>query len=48
VTMRKVATGVYRITVTLKSSRTGTLELRVSALDDGGRAQESYRYLPLH
>ena len=48
VTMRKVATGVYRITVTLKSSRTGTLKLRVSALDDGGRAQASYRYLPLH
>ncbi len=48
VTMRKIDTRVYRITVTLKSSRTGTLKLLVSALDDGGRAQASYRYLPLH
>ena len=48
VTMRKIDTRVYRITVTLKSSRTGTLKLRVSALDDGGRAQTSNRYLPLH
>ncbi len=48
VTMRKIDTRVYRITVTLKSSKTGTLKLRVSALDDGGRAQASYRYLPLH
>ena len=32
VTMRKIGTRVYRITVTLKSSRTGTLKLRVSAL----------------
>ena len=36
--MRKIDTRVYRITVTLKSSKTGTLELRVSALDDDGRA----------
>jgi flagellar hook assembly protein FlgD len=48
VTMRKIGTGVYRITVTLKSSRTGTLKLRVSAPDDGGRAQASYQSLPLH
>jgi flagellar hook assembly protein FlgD len=48
VTMRKIATRVYRITVTLKRSHTGTLKLRVSGLDDGGRAQASYRYLPLH
>ncbi len=48
VTMRKIGTRVYRITVTLRSSHTGTLKLRVSALDDGGRAQASYRYLPLH
>ena len=37
VTMRKIDTRVYRITVTLKSSKTGTLKLRVSAPDDGGR-----------
>jgi flagellar hook assembly protein FlgD len=48
VTMRKVSSGVYRATVTLRSSRTGTLKLRVSALDGGGRAQASYRYLALH
>jgi hypothetical protein len=48
VTMRKIDTRVYRIAVTLKSSRTGTLKLQVSALDEGARAQASYRYLPLH
>ncbi len=48
VTMRKIDTRVYRTTVILRSSKTGTLELRVSALDDGGRAQASSRYLPLH
>jgi flagellar hook assembly protein FlgD len=48
VTMRKIGTRVYRITVTLRSSHTGTLKLRVSAPDDGGRAQSSYRSLPLH
>ena len=48
VTMRKIDTRVYRVTVTLRSSKTGTLKLRVSAPDDGGRAQASYRYLPLH
>ena len=48
VTMRKIGTRVYRITVTLRSSRTGTLKLRVSAPDDGGRSQASYRSLPLH
>jgi flagellar hook assembly protein FlgD len=48
VTMRKIGTRVYRITVTLKSSKTGTLKLRVSAPDDGGRSQASSLYLPLH
>jgi flagellar hook assembly protein FlgD len=48
VTMRKIDTRAYQITVTLKSSRTGTLRLRVSAPDDGGRTQASDRSLPLH
>ncbi len=48
VTMRKIGTRVYRVTVTLRSSATGTLRLRVSAPDDGGRSQSSSRYLPFH
>jgi flagellar hook assembly protein FlgD len=48
VTIKKVDTRLYRITVTLRSSGTGTLKLRVTADDDGGRTQASYRYLPLH
>jgi hypothetical protein len=48
VTMSKIDTRVYRTTVTLRSSKTGTLELRVSALDGVGRVQASSRYLPLH
>lgn len=48
VRMAKVGVRVYRVTVTLKSSGTGTLRLRVSAVDDGGRAQLSYSTLTLH
>jgi flagellar hook assembly protein FlgD len=48
VAMRKVDTRVYRVTITLRSSRTGTLRLRVGAVDDGGRFQATYRSLPLH
>jgi hypothetical protein len=46
--MTKVSTGVYRVTVTLKSSSTGTLRLKVAGYDSGGRAQGSSLYLPLH
>jgi flagellar hook assembly protein FlgD len=48
VTMSRVAPGVYRATVTLRSSRTGTLRLQVSAYDDHGVMQRSNLYLPLH
>lgn len=48
VTMTKVGLRVYRITVTLKSSGTGTMRLRVAAPDDGGRVQASYSSLALH
>ena len=46
--MSKVATGVYRVTVTLKSSHAGTLRLRVHGSDDDGGSQASNLYLPLH
>jgi flagellar hook assembly protein FlgD len=48
VTMKKVDTRVYRVTITLRSSGVGTLRLRVGAEDDRGAAQASVLYLPLH
>ena len=48
VTMKKIATRVYRVTVTLRSSRTGTLRLRVSAADGNGAKQASNLLLALH
>ena len=48
VTMTKVATRVYRATVTLKSGSTGTLRLRIGGHDSNGVLQELNRYLPLH
>lgn len=48
VTMTKVGTRLYRATVTLKSSRTGSLRLRVAGYDSGGTLQSSNLYLPLH
>jgi len=47
-TMTKVSTGVYRITVTLKPSSTGTVRLKVYGPDSNGVAQASNIYLPLH
>jgi hypothetical protein len=44
----KVSTGVYRVTIRLKSSATGTLRLRAYGTDSGGRAQYSYLSIPLH
>jgi flagellar hook assembly protein FlgD len=47
VTMRKVATRTYRVSVTLRSSDAGTLRLRVLADDGHGRRQASTLALPL-
>ena len=46
--MKKIDPKVYRVTIDLKSSATGTLRLRVAADDDRGSAQSSSLYLPLH
>jgi hypothetical protein len=48
VSMSKVSSGVYRVTITLKSSHAGTLRLRVYGTDDDGGSQASNLYLPLH
>jgi flagellar hook assembly protein FlgD len=47
-TMSKVASGVFRVTITLKASHTGTLRLRVYGSDDDGGSQASNLFLPLH
>ncbi len=44
----KVSTGVYRATITLKSSRTGSMRLKAYGTDSGGRSQFSSLYVPLH
>ena len=46
--LTRVSAGVYRVTVTLKSSSTGTLRLKVYAPDSNGVSQQSNLYLPLH
>ncbi len=46
--MTRVSTGVYRVSIRLRSSQTGTLRLKVYGKDAGGRAQYSNLYLPLH
>jgi hypothetical protein len=48
VTTRRVAAGVYRVTITLKSSSTGRLRVLVSGRDAAGRYQNASLYLPLH
>ena len=48
VTMSKIDTRTYRVSVTLKSSSTGTLRFRVAGVDTGARSQSSNLYLPLH
>jgi flagellar hook assembly protein FlgD len=48
VAMTKTDTRVYKVTITLKGSSTGTLRLRVSARDSTGSGQSSNLYLPLH
>jgi flagellar hook assembly protein FlgD len=47
-TMARVSSGVYRVTITLRSSAKGTLRLKVEALDANRVAQRTYTYLPLH
>jgi flagellar hook assembly protein FlgD len=48
VTMKKSDTRVYKVTITLKKSSTGTVRLRVSAADSTGSGQSSNLYLALH
>jgi flagellar hook assembly protein FlgD len=48
VTMTKIDSRVYRVTVTLKASSTGTLKLRVYGADQNGQSQGTYLRLPLH
>jgi flagellar hook assembly protein FlgD len=44
----RIATSTYRVTVTLKASRSGTLKLRAYGTDTNGGTQRSYLSLPLH
>jgi hypothetical protein len=48
VTMTKVDTRVYKVTLTLKSSGTGTVTFKVYANDSNGVSQSSYLRLALH
>jgi len=44
----RVAAGVYRVSITLKSSSTGRIRVLVSGRDAAGQSQNSSLYLPLH
>jgi hypothetical protein len=44
----RVSAGVYRATITLKSSSTGTLRLKAYGKDSGGRLQATTIAVPLH
>ncbi|MDP2350717.1 MAG: FlgD immunoglobulin-like domain containing protein [Chloroflexota bacterium] len=44
----RVSAGVYRVTIRLKSSATGSLRLKAYGTDSGGRSQYSSLYVPLH
>jgi flagellar hook assembly protein FlgD len=46
--MKRTASRTYKVTITLKSSATGTLRLRIGADDDRGGSQSTNVYLPLH
>jgi hypothetical protein len=48
VAMSRIDTRTWRVTVTLRSSGTGTVRLRVAAEDSHGSAQASILGLPLH
>ena len=48
VAMKLSSSGTYAAVITLRPSSTGTVRLKVSALDAGGRLQVSYLVLPLH
>ena len=47
-TMTRVDSRTWRVTITLKSSATGSLRLKVMAKDSGGASQSSNLVLPLH
>jgi flagellar hook assembly protein FlgD len=44
----RVSAGVYRVTITLRTSSAGTLRLKAYGTDSGGRSQFSSLYIPLH
>ncbi len=44
----RVAAGVYRVTIRLKSSSVGSLRLKAFGTDSGGRSQSSSLSIPLH
>jgi len=44
----RVSVGVYRVSITLKSSSPGRMRVLVSGRDAAGRSQNSSLYLPLH
>ncbi len=46
--MTRVSSGVFRVTITLRSSGTGTLRLKVVGTDNDGSTQSSSLSLPLH
>jgi len=47
-TMTRVSSGVYRVTVTLRSSSPGTVRLKVTGVDSGAKTQWSDVHLPLN
>ena len=44
----RVSAGVYRVTITLRTSSAGTLRLKAYGTDSGGASQFSSLYIPLH
>ena len=48
VTTTRVSAGVYRVSITLKSSPPGRMRVLVSGRDASGHSQNSSLYLPLH
>ncbi len=48
VTAKRISTYSYRVTVTLRSSGTGTMRVKAYGWDSGGRKQLTNTYFPLH
>jgi hypothetical protein len=48
VTPTRVSAGVYRVSITLRSSSPGRMRVLVSGRDAAGHSQNSSIYLPLH